>query len=81
MVVPYAGGTGVFPLRCDLGSAATSLPYVLVKYVPDNPTTPNPYNLWQYNVYSVAATAGDYQFQDWPSAPIPRIPTRKRRAP
>ncbi len=67
LVETYGSGMAVFPLRCDLGSGATSLPYVLIRHRDANANS-----LWNYDVYSVRAektvTSGveEYTFQDWP---------------
>ncbi len=43
------GGQGIFALRDDLGTAATSLPYTMLKY--RNPAN----NQWRFRVYQVVA--------------------------
>ncbi len=50
-------GDSVFALRDDLGSAATSLPYALLKY-----RDPNDELKWRYTVYHVVAEEAPYFF-------------------
>ena len=58
MVRPFAGGEAVFALRDDLGTAQTSLPYVLVKY-----RDPHDDLLWKYQVFQVVAEESPYFFE------------------
>jgi len=50
-----ADGRSVFALRDDLGSSATSLPYVLLKYRDAS-------NKWRFHVYEVRAEDNQYRF-------------------
>lgn len=67
VILPYASGNAVFPLRSDLAADTTSRPYVLVGYRAPASSSP-----WRYKVYGVIAektvTAGteEYTFHDWP---------------
>ncbi len=57
---PYKEGQAIFALRDDLGSAASSEPYVLMQYR-EQPTEEK----WRFRVFSVQREEGPYFLRNW----------------
>jgi len=65
----YSTGTAVFALRDDLGTQATSEPYVLMQYKepPDN-------KKWRFRVFKVIREDAPYYFHEWAGVSRPNDP-------